>query len=206
MKTKKHTILVIVLALVSISLIAITATSQLQSSSVSFEEKQNCNTFYYTEKEDTYTDVTRERKTFGNCFNENNNSNYICETGTETYLSHERTGQTDVQKSREECKPNKIVITTNKLLSTEKKEIDFSSYGVCVQENENGCIAVICGTLKGGSARNGIFNGCDGGKQCQKFLFCEDGDRVLFKGSLGSFVEDDPTFRLPKLQLKKVEE
>lgn len=72
-------------------------------------------------------------------------------------------------------------------------------------EKENDCVAVLCGTLEGGRAWNGIFNGCDGGKSCQKFLFCEDGVQVLYKAAREDFVEHDPTFKLDKLAYEEVE-
>ena len=188
MKTK------ILLVVVIFSILTVIALSQLQSNSVSSEEKQQCTTIYYDETEPVYDYVTRTRDTFGVCFNPANSSNYPCVNGTENYQSYEITDYQTVTKSRSECRPKSFEITINKGIRTEKKEIDFSGWGVCIQENEGDCIAVLCGTLEGGSARNGIFNGCDGGKQCKKFLFCDDEVKVLVKGSQPGFVEESATW------------
>lgn len=213
----------LVLSLLLIAVLAITVTSQSPQNSVSAEEIKTCSTVFYYENQDNYDYVTRTRSTYGNCIyyqnytscmnnsgpntdcSINTNSyNYNCIIGSEQYQSYEKIGTESVLKNRSECSTSKFLVSITKDSITEKKEIDFSSWGVCVNSTENGCLAIVCGTQKGGSAVNGVFNGCDGGKSCQKFLFCKDSTQVLYKASRNDFVWEDPTYRLSQLALKEV--
>ena len=200
MKISKY----LVLAIFLISLLAFTVTSQISQISITAEEKQNCAVTYYNQTENVYGYATKTRDTYGTCFNTANQSNYACVNGTESYQSYEVVGSQVLLKNNTECRTNSFVVSTTKGVITEKKEIDFSAWGVCVNSTENGCLAITCGSLQGGSARNGIFNGCDGGKSCQKFLFCQDGTKVLYKGAKSDFNVEDPTFHLSQLNLKEV--
>ena len=133
-----------------------------------------------------------------------NLSNSTCINGTENYQSYETIGTGIFLRNNTKCTAKSFVVSTQKNCRTESKEVDFSSWGTCIQELENDCVALLCGTLKGGSARNGVFNGCDGGKSCQKFLFCEDGTKVLYKSASEEFVLQDPTFYIEKLDFREV--
>ena len=211
----------ILLLLFVIALLALTVASQIthgnphsqaEASSkitkatekISVEEPQDCTITYYNQTENVYGNVTRTRTKYNKCFDSINQSYYDCANGTEDYLSYEIVGSQISLKNNTNCaSKNSYIISIDKGGVNSKKEIDFSNWGVCVQNTENDCLAVTCGTLKGGSARNGIFNGCDGGKTCQKFLFCEDGTKVLYKSSRNEFIEEDPSFHLSKLALKE---
>ncbi len=195
----------IVLAVFSISLLALIVASQIpQRGIINVEEKQDCTTTYSNQTENVYGYITRTRDTYGTCFNEANQSYYACVNGTESYQSYEVTGTQLILRNITDCRINSFVVSIPKGVVTERKEVDFSSWGVCIQTAENNCVAVICGSQHGGSAVNGVFNGCDGGKSCQKFLFCQDGVKVLYKASRNGFVEQDPTFHLSKLAYKEV--
>lgn len=213
MKIKKS----LVIALILIAALAITTLSQISgekwenyritnvTNKITLEEKQDCITTYYNETIPIYGNVTKTRDTYGTCFNPANQSYYRCANGTEEYQSYEVVNQLTQEKSKDNCESkNSFIVSVNRNNEVIKKEIDFSKYGVCVQEKEDNCVAILCGTLEGGSARNGIFNGCDGGKYCQKFLFCEDKIKVLYKGFREGFEEQDPSFHLPKGELKEV--
>ncbi len=195
----------LVLVSLLISILALTVASQISqvTSTISFEDVKTCNTIFYDEVQNVY----------GNCIYYHNYTSCLNTSGLNTDCSLNqiqrnftcKTGEDIVKKNSTECKPlNKFIVSINKGSLIEKKEVDFSSWGVCVQSTENNCLAITCGTLKGGSARNGIFNGCDGGKSCQKFLFCPDVIKVLYKDSRDDFVAEDPTFNLPKLAYKEV--
>ncbi|HLC60873.1 MAG TPA: hypothetical protein VJJ52_05590 [Candidatus Nanoarchaeia archaeon] len=171
---------------------------------LSVEEKQDCEITYFNQSEPIYGNVTRIRDVYVPCVDPINLSNSTCVNGTESYQSYEQVGAGIFLRNTTKCTSGSFVVSVSKNGNTEKKEIDFSSWGVCVQEKENDCIAVLCGNLEGGSARNGIFNGCDGGKSCEKFLFCEDGVKVFYKAARENFVEHDPTFKLDKLAYKEV--
>lgn len=221
MKIKKALVLVLFLLL-----LALTVTSQIPksiTSATSVEEKQDCTTTFYNQTEDVYRYVIRERNVYGNCVYYKNytrclNSsglntdcslkqtsyNFSCTIEKESYQSYEVIGNKITLKNATSCSPKSYVISSVQGTTTQIKEIDFSSWGVCVNSTENGCLAITCGTLKGGSARNGIFNGCDGGKSCQKFLFCQDGIKVLYKASRDDFVGEDPTYHLSKLTYSEV--
>ena len=193
----------IVVGILIISVLALAVASQIpQTATVSLVEKHICSTIFYNEEESVY----------GNCFHYLNYTKCLNVAGSNTTCSLQqdvisftcRTGEINILRNSTECRPVSYVITTERNSLIQKKEIDFSGWGVCVNSTENGCIAITCGTLKGGSARNGIFNGCDGGKSCKKFLFCQDGVKTLYKSSRDDFVREDPTYNLPELQLKEV--
>jgi|SRR3989338_9194273 len=193
----------IVISIILFAFLAIFAASQIPKAAagISVEELKDCNTIFYDEITPIYSDCiyysnyTLCLNTSGpntDCSLKQSQNNIKCKT---ELIDH---------KNRTECNPlNSFVVSIDKGLTIEKKEIDFSSWGVCIKETENNCLAVICGTLEGGSARNGIFNGCDGGKSCQKFLFCPDGNKVLYKASREDFVAEDPTYKLSKLEAKE---
>ncbi len=216
MKINKY----LVLSLFLISLAAFTAASQIsQSNSISVEQTQDCATTYYKVTENVFENITRERNVHGNCLFYYNSTlclnttgsntdcsphqiifNFSCVTGTENYQSNEVTGTNVVTRNTTNCSPKSFIVSVN----NQRKEIDFSSWGACIQSNENSCIAVICGSNKGGGAVNGVFNGCDGGKSCEKFLFCQDRTEVYYKASGKGFVPYDPTFHLSPLSYMEV--
>ena len=206
-------------------LFVFTASSQISqvTNVISIEEKQDCIITYYNVTEYIYGYVTRERTVYGNCLYYNNYTgclntsgpntncfpqqsvyNITCIIEKEYYQSYEIVGNQIVLRNKTDCNTISYIVSVNKGSVIERKEVDFSNWGVCVNSTENGCLAITCGTLKGGSARNGIFNGCDGGKSCQKFLFCQDSTKILQKASRDNFVENDPTYHLPELALKGV--
>ncbi len=196
----------IVLALLLVALLTLAVASQINTpSSISVEEAKTCNTVFYDEVQPIY----------GTCINYYNYTSCLNTSGLNTDCSLIqttknytcKTSELIIKRNATECKPlNKFTVSVVKGAITERKEIDFSTWGVCIQSVENDCVAITCGTSKGGSAVNSIFNGCDGGKSCQKFLFCQDGTKVLYKNSREDFVEYDPTFHLSKLAYKGVGE
>ncbi|MBI2541636.1 hypothetical protein HYV80_02930 [Candidatus Woesearchaeota archaeon] len=201
---------VIALALVMVVLLSITALSQLSpiidtkskttqvTPTISLEEKDTCITTFYNEVQNVYSNCIHYLNSTG-CLN-TTGPNTDCSV-TQSQINYScKTGEITAAKNTTECSSNKFIVSIGKV----KKEVDFSSWGVCVNSTENNCLAITCGTLKGGSARNGIFNGCDGGKSCQKFLFCEDSTRVLYKASRSDFIYEDPTFHLSKLAYQEV--
>lgn len=202
MKINKY----LVMAILLISVFAFVASSQVsqEATSITTDAIQDCNVDYYNSTENVYGNVSRVRPTYGKCFNSLNQSYNSCINGTESYQSYEPIGTATFLRNTSQCNTKSFVVSLAKGSQVVKKEVDFSRWGVCVQEQEDNCVAILCGTLEGGSARNGIFNGCDGGKSCQKFLFCPAGIKVLYKASRYEFVEDDPTFYLSKLELKGV--
>ncbi len=196
----------LVLSLFAAVLVTLAVASQIGQTpkAVSLEERQDCTMTYYNETSNVYGNVSRARNTKTTCFDSVNQSYYTCINGTETYRSYELIGTNTTLKQKTDCKSlNSYVISVDTHGGIRKKEIDFSDWGVCIHSVEDNCLAITCGTMKGGSARNGIFNGCDGGKSCQKFLFCEDETKVLYKGSKSGFAEEDPTFHIDKLPYKE---
>ncbi len=195
----------LVIAISLFALLAIFAASQIPQAAngISVEELKDCNTITYDETQPIISDCI-DYYNYTLCLN-TSGANTDCSKQQKQREFRCQTGEIVIQRNNTECKPlNKLVVSVNKGFNVDKKEIDFSSWGVCVQETEDNCLAITCGTLEGGSARNGIFNGCDGGKSCQKFLFCQDGVKVLYKGSGDRFVAEDPTFHLSRLDVKEV--
>lgn len=208
----KKTSLFVFLFVVTI-LLSITALSQLGplvdavskttqvTPAISLEETSACTTTFHDEVQSVY----------GSCVYYRNFTSCLNTTGPNTDCLINRTAvnqtcrtENAVTRNNTDCKPSKFVVLIDKGSAAGQKEVDFSSWGVCVNSTENNCLAITCGTLKGGSARNGIFNGCDGGKSCQKFLFCRDSIKVLYKASRDDFVTEDPTFQLHKLEYGEV--
>lgn len=193
---------VIVLVLV-ICALAFAVTSQSPQSKISVEELKACSTNFYDEVQAIFIGCIHYYN-YTHCLN-SSGPNSDCLLQQNQINSSCRTGETIVTKNSTECKSlGKFIVSFDHDSSIQKKEVDFSNWGVCVSSTENGCLIITCGTLKGGSARNGVFNGCDGGKACQKFLFCQDGIKILQKASRKDFVEADPTYNLPELAVKGV--
>jgi len=195
----------VVLLVLLISLLALTVSSQISqvTNAVSIEDVKTCNTIFYDELQPIYENCIYYHN-YTSCLN-TSGSNTDCSLKQDTRTIECKTGEITLNKNKTNCQPvTKFVISISKDTLTQKKEIDFSSWGVCINTTENSCLAVTCGTLAGGSARNGIFNGCDGGKSCQKFLFCQDSIKTLYKASRSDFVEYDPTFHLSILAVNEV--
>ena len=194
----------LILFICLILLFAISVGSQISPviNRVTVEESESCNTIPYNEIQTIYGNCT-ESKTYTNCLNVTG-PNTNCLQQQSQLISSCKTGEAIVAKNKTECIPSKFIITITNNNIIEKKELNFNGWGACVQSVENDCVVVLCGSQHGGSAVNGIFNGCDGGKSCEKFLFCKDGVKVLYKASRDNFVEEDPTFHLSKLTYKEV--
>ncbi|MBI3035445.1 hypothetical protein HYY71_03910 [Candidatus Woesearchaeota archaeon] len=194
----------ILLGIVLFVLLSLGVLSQInQPTTLSFNDNRICNVIAHNEVQDIY----------GNCVYYNNYTSCLNISGPNTFCSLNqnqrnfscKTGEFIFIRNTTECTyPKKFTVDINNGIATKKYDIDFSGFGVCVNSTENDCLAITCGSLHGGSARNGIFNGCDGGKSCQKFLFCEEGVRVLYKASRDDFVAEDPTYKLSKLAYKEV--
>lgn len=197
----------IVLVLLLIGLLAITVASQISqvTDTISVEEPQTCATISFDEIQVIY-ETCIDFYNYTSCLN-SSGPNTDCSLNQIQRNFTCKTDELVIKKNLTECNSlNKFIVSINKGAVIEKKEIDFSSWGVCINTTENNCLTITCGTLKGGSARNGVFNGCDGGKSCQKFLFCKDGTKVLYKDSRNDFAEYDPTFHLSPLAIKGVGE
>lgn len=171
---------------------------------ISFDEKQDCTVSYYNATVNVYNNVSRIRDTYTKCYNAPNQSYYKCANGTETYQSYEVIGSQVVLKNNTNCGRTKsYTISINRKNDAKKFELDFSSWGACVQNIEDECLVVTCVSLYDG-AHKGQFTDCKGGKSCQKFRICENEIKVLYKNSWEQFAEEEPTFYLNKLELKEV--
>ena len=195
--------LVIMAALILVLALSVASQIAMQSS-LNVREDQNCITTFHNDTVPVYANITRIRNTYGQCFNAINQSNYNCVIGNESFQSNEIIRYDPIVASDVNCKTNGYTISSQSGNSIKERSIDFSSWGVCIQQPEGDCIAVYCGTLAGGSARNGVFNGCDGGKSCEKILVCNDHTDFLYKGSREDFVTQDPTYFLSQVPYKEV--
>lgn len=201
MNTNK-TLVVIFLSLILFTLAVTSQISQV-TNTISVEDVKTCTTSSYDERQNVYGNCLYYYN-YTSCLNLSG-PNTDCSANQNIYNFSCKTGEIITNKNTTQCgPPTKFIVSIDHGNSIDKKELDFSAWGVCVKTTENNCLAITCGTLKGGSARNGIFNGCDGGKSCQKFLFCQDSIKVLQKASRDNFVEIDPTYHLPELAIKEV--
>lgn len=211
--SKKVSLFVLALAIAAV--LSLTALSQLNpitntatvknqiTPTISIDEDEICTTSFFNNIQDVYSNCVYYAN-YTSCLN-TSGPNTACSFNQSQWDFKCKTGETSIISNKTECRPsNKFTVSIKHGAFIESKELDFSSWGVCIAENENSCAAVICGSQHGGSAVNGAFNGCDGGKSCQKFLFCKDGIKALYKASRSDFAEQDPTFHLSKLELKKV--
>ena len=195
----------VVLSLLLISLLALTVSSQnsKSKSTISVEEAKSCSAVFY----DEYVSIIQNcayYKNYTSCLN-NSGPNTNCIPKQDKLNFKCETAKSKIKRNSTQCSPlNKFTVSVNKANSVEKKEIDFSNWGACIQGIEDNCIAITCGSEHGGSAVNGAFNGCDGGKSCQKFIFCDGKTKVLYKASRSDFVEEDPTYHLTKLGYREV--
>ena len=212
MRINKYIVLALVLFALS-SIIVLTqedtpndkitqSTNTKITDNIDLDEIQDCSITYYNDVQDIYSNCIYHYNST-NCLN-TSGPNTACSIDQKQYNFTCKTGEITATKNRSECKTNSFIVSVNNGLVTDKKEIDFVSWGVCVQSNENNCLAITCGSQHGGSAVNGIFNGCDGGKSCQKFLFCEDNTKILYKAASENFAEEDPTYKLSKLAYREV--
>ncbi len=221
MKLNKTISLILFIALFIISVLAIAVSSETVqwdpydeftrvqktpvNDKISIEVPQDCIRQLYETTEPVYDWVTKERQKQVVCYDATNDTYTLCNNGTESYQAFEIVSFKPTLANRTACSDRgEFVVAINGGGYVTKKRVDFSNWGVCVQSSEGDCLVLLCGTLAGGSARNGVFNGCDGGKSCQKFTFCEDGTRVQYKAAESDFVDEDPTFMLQKLEIKEV--
>lgn len=169
---------------------------------ISLEETDTCIASFYDEIQAIYENCIYYRN-ITSCLN-TTGSNTDCSTSQEQINFSCKTGEVTVAKNRTECKPNdKFIISIDQGTATLKKQLDYSEWGPCIYNAENNCLIVTCQSRYDG-AHKGQFTDCNGGKSCQKFLFCKDETKVFYKNSRNDFVEEDPTFYLSKLALKEM--
>lgn len=180
-----------------------TKTTQV-TPTISLGEKDTCTTTFYDEVQDV----------IGNCIYYDNHTTCLNTTGPNTDCSFEQTqknficeiGKTTVTKNSTECVPNdEFLISIDQGAVVLKKQIDFSDWGPCVYEAQNGCLIVTCQSIYDG-ANDGKFHGCKGGTSCQRFEICDSSIKTFYKNSREDFVADDPSFHLGKLAIKGVAE
>ncbi|MBI2101434.1 hypothetical protein HYT53_02385 [Candidatus Woesearchaeota archaeon] len=169
---------------------------------ISIEQQETCTTSFYDEIQPLYGDCTYYNN-YTLCLN-TSGSNTACSPQQSTWNFQCKTGEITFARNLTECKPHdKFIVSINKGAVVEKKEIDFSQWGACIQNTENNCLIVTCVSNEDGAFK-GQFTDCKGGKSCQKFEICDNKVRVFYKNSREDFVEEDPTFYLSKLALMEV--
>ena len=207
----------IVVSLILIFLLAINTSSQVSQSEnpttqsaskftqindrISVEEAQICTITLYNQIQNVYSPcIYYDNRTL--CLN-TTGPNTDCSFGQDLLNMTCYMGQITVAKNRTECKSNNdFIISINKGNTIIKKQIDSSAWGPCIYSNENDCLIVTCQSKYDG-ANDGHFHGCSGGTTCQKFRICNGEIKVFYKNSREDFVETDPTFYLPKLEIRE---
>ncbi|HII65303.1 TPA: hypothetical protein HA295_00830 [Candidatus Woesearchaeota archaeon] len=172
------------------------------SPKVSLEEKSNCTTEFYSEVRENYGDCTYYNN-FTSCVN-NSGPNTGCIFQQRTFSFHCKTGVATIQKNHTTCIPEKkFTITVQEGTKVSNNVLDFSDFGPCIRNVENGCLAITCVSNEDG-AFNGQFTDCNFGKSCQKTVICENSVRTYYKNAQDNFVEEDPTFFVEKMRLREV--
>lgn len=208
---KKIILVVLVLVILSVTVLSqltpeldIKSRIKAISSKINLEEREICKTTSYDEVEQVYGDC-KEYITSKTCLNTSGPDTDCSETQKE-YTYKCVTAEKKVKKEKTECRPDeKFIISIDKGDVILKKQIDFSDFGPCIYETKNDCLIVTC-VSKYDGAHDGKFTNCDGGRSCQKFEICDNSVKRFYKNSREDFVEEDPSFYLPKLDLGEVAE
>lgn len=201
---------------VIIVLLSITALSQLDSivntikevdeitPSIGLEQEKVCTTVFYDEIEYEY----------GECYEYYDGEHCLNSSGAGTDCSIQEfeivkncvVGENIVLKNSTSCKfDDEYLISIDKGSIVLKKQLDYSDFGPCVYEENEGCLIVTCQSKYDG-ANDGKFHGCKPGTSCQKFEICDDGIKTFFKNSRNDYSASDLSFFLPELSLGEVEE
>ncbi len=171
---------------------------------ISLEEKETCTTTFYDEVQNVY----------GTCVDYYNITSCLNSSGPNTGCSSQpgsrnfscKTGQATVTKNSTDCTPNdNFIISIDDGTAVLKRQIDFSTWGPCIYNEENNCLIVTCVSNDDGAFR-GKFTDCKGGKSCQRFEICDSSIKTLYKNSREGFSENDPSFYLNKLAVQEVTE
>lgn len=210
MKKIKVFLLIIVIAV----LLSITALSQLNpiinikskisqiTPTINLEETETCKTTFYDEVQNIYDNCIYYNN-FTTCLN-TSGPNTACSLQQNTWTFQCKTGEVTFLRNTTECKPNKeFIISIDQGTAVLKKQIDYSEWGPCIYNAENSCLIVTCVSNDDGAFK-GQFTDCRGGKSCQRFEICDNSIKTFYKNSREDFVENDPSFYLPKLPIKEV--
>ena len=169
---------------------------------IKLEETETCKTAFYDEVQNIYNNCVYYNN-YTTCLNASG-PNTACSLQQNTWNFQCKTGEITFARNLTECTPpNKYIVSIDKGATTEKKEIDFSQWGACIQNTENNCLIVTCVSNEDGAFK-GQFTDCKGGKSCQRFEICDNSIKTFYKNSRDNFVENDPSFYLGKLILTEV--
>jgi len=211
-RLNKVVIAVLILILLSLSaisqipgkLVNVFTNSEQVTANIAVKQDETCTTEFYEEGNDVYGTCTKIVNSTS-CTN-STGPNTGCTTSQEEVSYGCITGVNAILRNKTQCSPEgKYLLEINDGSKISKKQLDFGQWGACKYENENNCLIVICVAHDDGAFK-GQFTDCKGGKSCQRFEVCDGSLRVFVKNSREDFVEEDPSFYLPKLGLKEVGE
>lgn len=213
MKTKKHqrffgqkptvsvikNILIITFALAVLSIAAYSVSYSKSSETeitddISLEEVKDCEMLHWTETEPVY----------GTCENsydaivcDDEPLNTSCYTKEEIYEYECKTGEKEVEKSKEVCRDAEMKVT---LFETEEYSLEYGEWGKCSYTTEDETLVITCDSKYDGN-NDGI---CQPGESCMQFRVANDKIQRLEKNSRLDFIEEDNTFFLDKLSMEEV--
>ena len=107
-----------------------TLTSQA-TDKISVVGDQDCTINFFNLSETIYGNVTHSRPLFVPCSDPINQSNSTCINSTEIYQSYEPIGKRIFLRNTTNCDTKSFVVSVQRDKDTEKKEVDFSSWGTC---------------------------------------------------------------------------
>ena len=213
MKTKKHQrffgqkpnvsviknilIIIFVLAVLSIAAYSVSYSkgSKTQvTADIELEEVEDCEMLHWTETEPVYGTCTNSYDTII-CDDEPFNTS--CYPGEETYEYKCKTGEKEIQKSKEICKDTEMKVT---LFETEEYSLEYGEWGKCSYTTESETLVITCDSKYDGN-NDGI---CHPGESCIQFRVTGDKIQRLEKNSRLDFIEEDSTFFLNKLSMEEV--
>lgn len=197
MKIKNVLILVFVLAALSIATYSISyrkSTITQVTGDISLEEFRDCETVYWTEMEDLHTTCTMY---YNNTVCDDEPFNTSCYTEEQSYKYRCKTGEIEVEKSREECKETEMEVTIDTLLETKNYKLEYGEWGRCSYETEGETLVITCDSKYDGN-NDGI---CHPGESCIQFRITKDKIQRLMKNSRMDFLEEDETFFLEELSM-----
>lgn len=170
------------------------------SSQLGVEVSGDCSSVSRTSVEPVYGYVKVNETSWGLCegFYEGNESayEYGCEKGVVEVEKYVKVGEDEVTYTKEICRDYSVSAGDTLY------RLDFEDWGACKQEKVNSCVEITCVSKLDG-AHNGRFTDCNFGKSCQKFVICENGVKTYYKNSQEGWLENDPTFKIDKLEVQK---
>lgn len=193
---KKITIILFALLLLATASAAYTISKSEKTKiteDILLEQIKDCETTTWTETAPEYGTCTDQYETIA-CSDPPLNKSCAKKQETREYKC--KTGEKQIEKSKELCKDTKMNVKTNKKDYT----LNYGDWGKCSYKKEQNVLVITCDSKYDGNG-DGI---CKPGESCVQFRITKDDTQVLEKNSRMDFVESDKSFFLDKLKIDEV--